>query len=509
MKLQQRLNASQQLVLTPQMRHAIRLLQLSNVELNQELNDCMESNPLLEIDDDLNDELAPIDEPSDKATDNSEVSDEAVLNFEDVAPQATAEETESLVSAIENDPALDIDAIRTEPEIEWADSYTSSSYDEPYRKEPSYSFESSNLHGVTLREHLLHQAQLVADWTEHEFVLFVNLVEELDDDGYLRHSLRDIVDDLAPEIQTHEDELNVILDVLQSFEPSGVGARTLQECMLIQLGDMRNESQMYELAYRVVADCFEELVSDDHATVIERTGSTPSEWDSVKSLLQSLNPRPAASFAPVEHQYIVPDVIVHRAGSEWTVELDDATTPRIKVSELYDTKTAHSVDEETGDYLRTKAREARLLLAGYQYRNFLLLRVATEIVARQRGFLERGETAMVPMILADIADSIGVHESTVSRITSRKYMATPRGVFELKYFFSSSVNTTSGAEISSTAIRAMIREMTDQENKSKPLSDNSITQLLRERDIDIARRTVAKYRESMRIPSSKLRRQPA
>lgn len=508
MKLQQSLNATQQLVLTPQMRHAIRLLQLSNVELNQELSDLIESNPLLEFDDDPNEELASLDEPNDEAADDPGENDEEVFNYEDVAPQSTAEETELLINAIENDPALDLETIRTEPEIEWADSYASFTSDEPYRREPSYSFESSNLHGVTLREHLLHQAKL-HDWTEREFIALVYLIEEIDEDGYLRVSIDDLAEELAPVLRTCVDELEAILRVLQSFEPSGVGARSLQECMLIQLDETRHVSQLHQCAYRIVDECFEELANDNHSEVLQRTGLTATKWDEVKSLIQSLNPRPGAPFANIENEYIVPDVIVRRSGDEWTVELDDAITPRIKVSEFYDAYSEDSVDKDTGDYLRAKAREARLLVTGFQYRNFLLLRVATEIVSRQRGFLERGEAAMLPMILADIADTIGVHESTVSRITSRKYMATPRGVFELKYFFSSSVSTTSGAEISSTAIRAMIREMTDQENKRKPLSDNSITQLLRDRDIDIARRTVAKYRESMQIPSSKLRRQSA
>ena len=507
MKAQQQLRATQQLVLTPQMRNAIRLLQLSNLELVEEITEVVESNPLLEYDDDPSDESNSIDEPEHTADQESETAEEEIFSYEDVEPQATGLETETLGNALENDPGIDLDAVRADPAVEWNESYSSGASEEPYRPEPSYSFESLNMHGVTMRDHLLHQA-LLLNWSEKEFTLLEHLIDALDEDGYLRTSLEHLCTELQPQLHSEVAELEAVLQTLQTFEPNGIGARSLQECMLIQLRDTQWTSPAHEHALRIVRDFIDELAAGDDEFLKRQCNLTDSDWDAASSLMSSLNPRPGAAFANVERDYVVPEVLVRRAGAEWIVELDDAFTPRIRVSSAYELESA-GVDKETRNYLRVKSREAQLLVAGFQYRNSLLLRVATEIVTRQRAFLDKGEAAMLPMVLADIADSVGVHESTISRITSRKYMATPRGVFELKYFFSSSVSTTGGREISSTAIRAMIREMTKNEDKTKPLSDNTITNILRQRDIDIARRTVAKYRESMSIPSSKQRRQSA
>jgi len=302
------------------------------------------------------------------------------------------------------------------------------------------------------------------------------------------------------------DEVVAVLKRIQQFDPTGVAARDLPECLSLQLQALGSDIAWQTEALVLVSNYLDLLAARDFTTLKRKMRLAEEDLAEVVKLIQSLNPRPGASIAAEMPDYVVPDVIVHRNNGRWVVELNPDATPKLRINSTYAGLVKRADSSADNTYLKDNLQDARWFLKSLQSRNETLLKVATRIVEHQRGFLEYGEEAMKPLVLHDIAEAVEMHESTISRVTSRKYMHTPRGLFELKYFFSSHVATNSGGEVSSTAIRALIKKLTADENPRKPLSDNKIAAILAEQNIKVARRTVAKYRESLAIPPSNERK---
>ena len=301
------------------------------------------------------------------------------------------------------------------------------------------------------------------------------------------------------------DEIEMVLHRIQQLEPVGIGARNLSECLHLQLCQLPADTPLLDQAKRIVRDYLELLGSRDFTQLMRRTRLKEDQLRQVVELIQALNPRPGGEIASGDAEYVIPDVIVRRDQNRWIVELNQEAAPRVRVNSHYASMVKRADSSEDNTYLRNHLQEARWFIKSLQSRNETLLKVATQIVEHQRGFLEHGEVAMKPLVLADIAEAVSMHESTISRVTTQKFMHTPRGIFELKYFFSSHVSGDAG-EVSSTAIRALIRKLVAAENPKKPLSDSKIAGLLEEQGIQVARRTIAKYRESLNIASSSERK---
>ena len=365
-------------------------------------------------------------------------------------------------------------------------------------------FEERNSADDTLLDHLLWQLNL-APLSERDRAAAHMVIGYIDDDGMLTASAAELAD-MAPEMEFGEDEMEAVIKLVQTFDPPGVAARDLPECLLLQLGELPPDTPWRAEAIDLVRDHFELLAGRDFATLARRVRLTDGELVETMTLIRSLNPRPGGNIGGGVIEYVEPDVTVAKRSGRWTVELNRGSAPRVRINDDYAGMIRRGDASADNQYLKNNLQDAKWFLKNLEYRNETLLKVAASIVHRQIGFLERGEEAMQPLVLADIATAVDRHESTVSRVTTRKYMETPRGVFELKYFFSSHVGTVNGGEVSSTAIRALIRKLTSQENPRKPLSDSKIAEVLKERDIKVARRTVAKYRESMAIPPSNERR---
>ncbi|MCY4014222.1 MAG: RNA polymerase factor sigma-54 [Gammaproteobacteria bacterium] len=514
-----------QLSMTPQLQQAIRLMQLSAVELNLEIRQAIESNPMLELVEDDGadavdgDEMAaeePVDEVGSEDDGATESPDEE-SDYPDAAddPLAdTAEEWDDLeAEADEVGSQAPDDAPQDIPDdlpvdVSWDDVYqpaTPTDAGLAGGAADDDGFEERNGTGESLTGHLLWQLNLTS-MSDRDRLAALAVIDSIDDDGMLRASIDDLLDALDPTLAYEADEMEAVLRRVQSFDPAGVGARDLPECLLRQLEQMPSDVPWRDQALSLVRDHFPTLANRDFATLARRAKLGADELVAVIALIQSLNPRPGATIGDAATEYVEPDVIVTKRRGRWTVDLNRENTPKVRVNGLYAGFIKPADSSADNQFLKDNLQEARWFLKNLEYRNETLLRVAGEIVKRQRGFLEHGEEAMQPLILADIAGAVDRHESTISRVTTRKYMDTPRGIFELKYFFSSHVNTANGGEVSSTAIRAVIRKLTAEEDPKKPLSDAKIADILREREIKVARRTVAKYRESLAIPPSNERR---
>ena len=447
---------SQHLTLTPQLQQSIRLLQLSTVELNQEIDRLLMENPALEREDE-----------------------------HEAAPPATAPGTSSTSAPTEAAPA----------DADWsadiASNWRGSSEDE---EDGDRNFGTAVT--PTLREHLLTQLSLTnLDERDRAFVMV--LIDALDEDGYLTQPLEEIAALLPPEAEAGMEELGIALRHLQHFEPAGVGARSPGECLCLQLKTLPDDA-VRRLAHDIAEKHLELLASRDYTRLKNATGSSDNALRAAQRLIQALNPRPGASFARVEARYVIPDVIVRKSRNVWRASLNPDAMPRLRINRLYAELAAGARSGGTG--ISSQLQEARWLIKNVQQRFDTILRVSQAIVDRQRHFLEHGEVAMRPLVLREIAQVLGLHESTISRVTTQKFMATPRGTFELKYFFGSHVATEAGGAASSTAIRALIKQLVSAEDAKAPLSDARISQILGEQGIVVARRTIAKYRESLQIP---------
>jgi len=470
------LKLTQQLTMTPQLQQAIRLLQLPIMELQTQIQQALDDNVMLEVEE----PEVPAETPAETATDATTDSDGGGEEPEDFT-----EPTEPVEAAVAS-------------EAEWEDTQKTGPAEAPKSSEPHTTFEYADRSEETLRDHLLWQLEL-ENLDARTTTIGQAIIDAINDDGYLTDDLEMIRATLAPDVVATAQEVErVLVGLVQQFDPSGIGARSVSECVLLQLAQLAPDTLGLELAQALAREHLPLVAERQHGALKRLLKVSDEELESAIALVRACHPRPGASvFAPAA-EYVIPDVFVRRSDGHWVVELNNAVSPTLRVNQIY----AGSLGRgEEYDVLRTQLQEARWLIRSLEIRNETLLKVALTIVQRQTEFLEQGEEHMRPMVLRDVAEAIEMHESTVSRVTTNKYMHTPRGVFEFRYFFSSHVAGEEG-EQSSTAVRAKIRKLVSGEDPDKPLSDNQIAQMLSEEGITVARRTVAKYREGMKIASS-------
>ena len=473
---------SQHLTLTPQLQQSIRLLQFSTIELNQEIERLLMENPILEREDGETDAAAAGQADATPAA-PGEIAD-ASGSGEERAGERGGER--------ESDRQADLPTDYAAP---WRGTDDGGPDDDGDRSQATAGL-------PTLREYLNSELAL-SNLGARDRALVALLVDALDDDGYLTQPLEEIAALMSAEAEVSADELAIALHHLQNLGPAGVGARTPGECLALQIRALRKEGSAPEpvcaLALVIAEQHLELLASRDYVRLKQFTGADDDALRAAQQLIRSLNPRPGATFANIETRYVIPDVFVRKVRGVWRASLNQEAMPRLRVNRLY-AELAARPRGSGGNALASQLQEARWLIKNVQQRFDTILRVSQAIVDRQRNFLEHGDVAMRPMVLREIADALGVHESTVSRVTTQKYMATPRGTYELKYFFGSHVATDSGGAASSTAIRALIKQLVAAEDAKRPLSDSRIAQILGEQGIVVARRTIAKYRESLQIP---------
>ncbi|WP_444919758.1 RNA polymerase factor sigma-54 [Microbulbifer sp. CnH-101-G] len=482
MKQSLQLKLGTQLTMTPQLQQAIRLLQLSTLDLQQEVQAALDSNPMLEADSE--------EQPS-KVENGQSLTEHESERVQDNTSQATEERE---LAEGDWDQAIP-DELPVDSR--WDDIYTSHSGN-PELDTSSYERNSTS---VDLQAHLRWQLNLTP-LSEQDKWIGENLIDSISPSGLLGTSIEEVASSLAVD----EDEVLAVLKAIQQFEPAGCGARDLKECLQLQLQQLPPTTPWLDQAQSIIEKHLDLLGKRDFRQLSRRTRLNEAQLGEAIRLIQTLNPNPGESFGGQEPDYVIPDIIVSRKALRWQVELNGEITPKIRINNHYASMVKRADNSRDNNFLRDHLQEARWFMKSLQSRHETLLKVANCIVEKQQGFFEEGPEAMRPMVLADVAESIGMHESTISRVTTQKYMLTPRGVFELKYFFSSHVSTDSGEDASSTAIRALIKKLIDSETPRKPLSDNKITQELDQQGIKVARRTVAKYRESMGIPSSSERK---
>jgi RNA polymerase sigma-54 factor len=492
MKQSIQLRLGQNLTMTPQLQQAIRLLQLSTLDLQQEIQGVLDSNLMLEVAEDEGEEGGQSNEES-AAQDGAEQAE---------ASETTEPETPSL-SESEIPDELPVDSV-WEDIYDGATSYSQSAADDDRQD----SFEVQRGGGESLQEHLMWQMGLTP-FSATDQAIAVAIIDSIDDDGYLTTTVEDIHQSLSADLEIDVDEVEAVLHRIQRFDPVGVGARTLSECLLIQLQQYPPDTPLLDKAQELVDQHLDLLGARDLAALTRRMKVTEQELQGVIHLIQTLNPRPGGEVSNTSPEYVVPDVIVTKHKGAWRVELNPETVPKLRINSHYASLIRRADNSDDNTYLKNHLQEARWFLKSLQSRNETLLKVASCIVERQRGFLEYGEEAMKPLVLRDVAEAVGMHESTISRVTTQKYMHTPRGIYEFKYFFSSHVGTADGGECSATAIRAIIKKLIASENPAKPLSDSKIAEILLKQGIKVARRTVAKYREAMSLPPSNERKRLA
>ena len=469
------------LTMTPQLQQAIKLLQLSSLELNLEIQGALDSNMMLELDEDEGNATPSADGEHDSAD----------LNEVDYAEAFAGETTLA--------EELPVDAA-------WEDVYDNATY-QPRNGEAAghYLDEYRDNGGQNLRQHLRAQLDLLT-LTVTDQAIAIALIDAINDDGYLGEELEDIHATLSTEFEVGADEIAAVLRLIQTFEPAGVGARDLSECLGLQLKQLAPPPPWLDAARAVVDRHLQLLAAHDYKRLMKQLKLGREQLQEVVALIQSLHPRPGSQVQEARQEYVVPDVLVRKTGAAWKVELNTDAVPRLRINSDYASMVRRADTSADNVSLKSHLQEARWFIKSLQSRSETLLRVASCIVEKQRAFMEHGEEAMRPLVLHDVAEVLGLHDSTVSRVTTRKYMHTPRGVFELKYFFSSQVSTDQGGTCSATAIRAFIKKHIQAEQPQKPLSDNKIVELLAQQGIQVARRTVAKYRDTLSIPSSSERK---
>lgn len=486
MKPALQLKLSQHLALTPQLQQSIKLLQLSTVEMQQEIERYLLENPMLEREDEAGGESFGTAQQFDSPT-NEVTRSEPAEEREREPREEREQEVPSAPSEVDDD--------------RWtsdAGTFTGAGRDEDDDSD------SQDIHAGTtsLRDHLGWQLGMT-QLSERDRSLVRFLIEALDDDGYLSTPLEELWATLPAEYEIELEELEIALHHIQHFDPTGIGARSPGECLALQLKAMP-EDEVQRLALAIVEKHLELLAARDFAKIRRLTGCDDDALKLAQALIISLNPRPGARFSQSEARYITPDVIVRKLKGKWTAYINPDAYPRLRINRLY--AEILSRQRRGNGNLTGQLQEARWLIKNVQQRFETIHRVTQAIVDRQRQFFEHGEVAMRPLVLREIADILGLHESTVSRVTSQKYMATPRGIFELKYFFGSHVSTDTGGACSATAIRALIKQLIGAEDGKKPLSDSQLSEILGQQGIVVARRTVAKYRESLNIPPVNLRK---
>ena len=486
------LKMGQQLAMTPQLQQAIRLLQMSTLDLQDEIQEALDSNPMLEHQEE-DDNLSSSNEKLSEHSANNQTASKEDTEHNDNHQPATTDWTEQIPNELEIDTS-------------WEDIYQSSASNLPNSNSEEWDFTSTTSAGVDLQSHLLWQLNLTK-MSDSEHMIATVIIDSIGEDGYLQESLEDIQTSFDPTQQIKASEIEAVLQRVQQFEPTGIAARNLSECLLLQLHQLPSNTPYLAEAKTLCKSYLELLGSRDYSQLMRRMRIKEETLKEAVQLIQTLNPRPGSAIESKDPEYIVPDVIVRKANNRWIVELNPDIAPRLGVNAHYASFIQRADNSPDNTFLRTQLQEARWFIKSLQSRNETLLKVATEILDYQRDFFDSGPEAMKPLVLSEVAEAVGMHESTISRVTTQKYMHTPRGVFELKYFFSSHVSTAQGGECSSTAIRALISKLVAAENPKKPLSDSKITGLLEEQGIQVARRTIAKYRESLGIASSTDRKQ--
>ncbi|MGB1199130.1 MAG: RNA polymerase factor sigma-54 [Thalassotalea sp.] len=493
------LRIGQQLTMTPQLQQAIKLLQLSTLDLQQEIQEALDSNPLLEVDESTNTNQESEADNFDSAPSAS------ATEASTAASNDGSEDSAPTIDEISTTEAMDKNEIPEELNIDttWDESFSAgvsntgvgvASEDYTYQGETSDS----------IQDHLRWQMGLTP-FSDTDSAIATAIIDAIDDAGYLTVTADDILESVG-DAEVELDEVEAVLKRINMFDPVGVGARSISECLLIQLNQFDKATPWLTEAKLVVRDFIELLGSRDYRQLMRKARLKEDQLREVIRLIQTLDPRPGDSVIKEDDQYVIPDVSVEKKNGRWVVELNPDTAPRLSVNQQYASMARSMKSTTDSQFIRSNLQEAKWFIKSLESRNDTLLKVSNCIVQRQQGFFEHGPEAMRPMVLNDIAEAVDMHESTISRVTTQKYMHTPRGIFELKFFFSSHVSTENGGECSSTAIRALIKKLIAAEIPSKPLSDSKITELLAEQGINVARRTIAKYRESLSIPPSNQRK---
>ena len=475
--------------MTPQLQQAIKLLQLSTLDLQQEIQEALDANPLLEVDDN---------------------SDNDTVEKSKLDAEADAAATASTDTSMDTNEALEKNELPDELPIDstWDEYYSASSAPAPG---PASNDDETVFQGETtdnIQDHLLWQMRLTP-FSDIDRAIAIAIIDSIDESGYLTVTVEDILQSVNTEDMEEPvevDEIECVLKRIQMFDPIGSGSRTPQECLLVQLKQFAPDTPWLKEAKILIEDYADLLGSKDYRTLMRKSRLKEDDLREAMRLLQTLNPRPGSALITQEPEYVIPDVSVTKKKGRWVVELNPDSLPKLSVNQQYAAMSRQARNSSDSQFIRSHMQEAKWFIKSLESRNETLLKVANCIVQQQMGFFEHGPEMMKPMVLNDVAEMVDMHESTISRVTTQKYMHTPRGIFELKYFFSSHVATESGGECSSTAIRALIKKLVAAEKPSKPLSDSKIAQLLAEQGIKVARRTIAKYRESLSIPPSNQRK---
>jgi RNA polymerase sigma-54 factor len=475
------LKLGQHLSMTPQLQQAIRLLQMSTLDLQQEIQQALESNMMLEVDEE-DSSFQPVDVLTEKKTEN-----------------ADAHTSEGSQTDVPDELPID---------SSWDDVYENNFEVGGTQNSEELEFESQRSSVSTLLDHLLWQLELTP-FSERDHDIALSIIDSINDEGYLTGSLEDIFQGLQGQIDDLDyDEVIAVLHRIQNFDPSGVAAVDLQDCLRLQLMQLPlpDHTPYRQEALAVVTDYLELLANHDRVALMRQLSVTKERLDQIVALIRTLDPKPGLQIQQSESEYVIPDVYVSKRSNTWQVNLNPEIAPKLRINSEYSALIKKADDSKDNQCMKQHFQEAKWFIKSLHGRNDTLLRVARSIVARQTDFLEQGSIAMKPMVLKVIAEELELHESTISRVTTQKYMHTPNGIVEFKYFFSSHVSTDEGGECSSTAIRAFIKELVGNENPAKPLSDSKIADLLNEKGINVARRTIAKYREAMFISSSSERK---
>ncbi|PSW18464.1 RNA polymerase sigma-54 factor [Photobacterium sanctipauli] len=491
MKTSLQLKLGQQLAMTPQLQQAIRLLQLSTLDLQQEIQEALDANPLLELEESAHETLTG----EEHKADSSEQPEASAQETEAVEPEPF--DTSEVIEQQEMPEELPVDTT-------WDDVYSAGTGSTGIALDddmPVYQGETTE----SLQDYLMWQVELTP-FSDTDHTIATAIIDAIDEKGYLTCSTEEILESLGSE-EVELDEVEAVLKRVQQFDPLGVASRNLQECLLLQLATFPEDTPWLSEARMLLTDGIDLLANRDYRQLMRDTKLKEPELKAAMQLIHGLDPRPGNRVVASETEYVVPDVSVFKDHGKWVVTINPDSVPRIRVNEQY-AALGKSTRNSSADsqFIRTHLQDAKWLIKSLESRNETLLKVARCIVEHQQDFFEYGEEAMKPMVLNDIALAVDMHESTISRVTTQKYMHTPRGIFELKYFFSSHVSTDNGGECSSTAIRALVKKLVAAENQVKPLSDSKIATLLAEQGIMVARRTIAKYRESLGIPPSNQRK---
>ncbi|MCK5395115.1 MAG: RNA polymerase factor sigma-54 [Gammaproteobacteria bacterium] len=500
MKPSLQLKLGQHLTMTPQLQQAIRLLQLSTLELQSEIQQALEENPMLEQEEEDY-------EPPADATDETSIENKSL----------ESQDNASEISTENEDPHLDMENRQEMPDdlavdSSWEDTYDITTATAPSSQQSSDSnndyLENQSIEGDTLSEHLVWQLKN-SQFSDNDFIIAIAIIDAINDDGYLTESVEDIFNGLKDDLDIELDEVEAVLHRVQRFDPVGIAARTLKECLLLQLEPFDPKTPGLADVKNIILHHLDLLGAHDYARLQKKTRRNEEQLHQLILFIQALNPKPGASISKNNAQYVIPDIFVRKINGQWRVSLNPEAAPKLKINTVYENHLKSAGRGEGTSHLRNSLQEARWFLKSLQSRSDTLQRVGDAIVRRQRLFLDYGDEGMKPMVLRDIAEELEMHESTISRVTTNKFMHTPRGVYEFKFFFSSHVGTADGGECSATAIRSMVKKLIDNENPKKPMSDNKISSLLVKEGINVARRTVAKYRESMLIPPSNERKRLA